>query len=184
MILLESHSSNSYTSDISKINVLMAITGFGFHSRKGRGWYWIFMYLNHLIILISVKLIPTIAKHPCTNGSYSTEKQKRYSALTGITGHEVNLQSGNSSKTIQSSSSLMGEYLGCTLVGLRLLGKNIMLFKYSTLLKAETYIIAGLVPALHLSQKYLSWSWKFLLYPRVAAVRGYTGSYENTKENL
>lgn len=69
----------------------------------------------------------------------------------------------------------MGEYLGCTPVGLRFLGKNIMLFKYSTLLKAEMYITAGLVPALHLSQKYLWWSWKFLLYPRVAVVAGHIG---------
>lgn len=129
MIVLESHSSNRYTSDISHINVLMAITGFGFHSCKGRGWYWIFTYLNHLIILISVRLIPTIAKHPCNNGSCSTERQKRYSPLRGITGPEMNLQSGNSSKTIQPGSSLMGEYLGCTLVGLRFLGKNTMLFK-------------------------------------------------------
>lgn len=94
----------------------------------------------------------------------------------------MNLQSGNTSKTIQLSSSLMEEYLGCTLVGLRFLGKNIILFKYSTLLKAEMYIIAGLVPALHLSLKYL-W-WKFLKYPRTAAVTGHTRSYESTKENL
>lgn len=78
----------------------------------------------------------------------------------------------------------MGEYLGCTLVGLRFLGRNTMLFKYSMFLKAEMYIISGLVPPLHLSQKYLWWSWKFLLYPRVAAVTGHTGSYESTNENL
>lgn len=87
----------------------------------------------------------------------------------------MNLQSVNIRKVIQPGSSLMGEYLGCTPVGLRFLGKNIMLFKYSTLLKAEMYITAGLVPALHLSQKYLWWSWKFLLYPRVAVVAGHIG---------
>lgn len=76
----------------------------------------------------------------------------------------------------------MGQYLGCSLVGLRFQGKNIRLFKYSTLLEAEMQIIAELVPALHLSQKYLWWSWKFLLYPRVAAVTGHTGFYESTKD--
>lgn len=164
----------------------MAITGFGFHLCKGRDWYWIFTNLNHLIILISVRLTPTIAKHACNNGSYSTERQKRYSALRGITGPEVNLQSGNTSKTIQPSSSFMGEYLGCSLAGLRFLGKNIRSFDLSTARcwKLKCRSLPRLVPALHLSQKYLWWSWKSLLYPRVAAVTGHTASYESTKENL
>lgn len=150
----------------------MAITGFGFHSCKVRGLYWVFTYLNHLIILISIRLIPAIAEHPCNNESYSTERQKRYSALTGITctiGPNVSLYSGNTSKTIQPSSSFMGAYLGYSLVGKLKVSRweyKVIWFKASMLLKAEMQIVAGLVPVLHLSQKSLWWSWKFLLYPR------------------
>lgn len=171
MALLESHSSDCYTPYISQINLFPAITGFGFHSCKVRGWHWVFTYLNHLMILISLRFIPVIAEHLCNNKSYSTERRKRYSALTGITcmtGPDVKLYSGNTSRTIQSSSSFMGAYLGCSLVGEHKVSRweyKVIWFKTSMLLKAEMHIIAGSVPVLHLSQKSLWWSWKFLLYP-------------------
>lgn len=170
MALLGSHSSNSYTPYISSITLFMTITGFGFHSCKVRGWYWVFTYLNHLIILISVRLIPAIAKHPCNNESCSTERWKRYSALTGIpsmTGPDVNLYSGNTSKTTQLNSSFMGAYVGIAWwASLSFLGGHIGSLKSSMLLKAEMQAVAGLVPVLHLSQKSLWWSWKVLLHSR------------------
>lgn len=152
--------------------LFMAVTGFGFHSCKVRGWYWVFTYLNHLIILISVRLIPAIAKHQCNNESCSTERWKRHSALTGITcmtGPDVNLYSGNTSETIQPNSSFMGAYLGYSLVGKLKVSRRayrVIWLKSSMLLKADMQIVAGLVPVLHLSQKSLWWSRKFLLHPR------------------
>lgn len=70
--------------------------------------------------MIKVRLILAIVKHLCNNESYSTERWERHSALMGIT-HitraDVNLHTGNVTKTIQPSSSIWGVYLGYSLVG-------------------------------------------------------------------
>lgn len=86
-----------------------------------------------------------------------------------MTGPDVNLYSGNTSETIQPNSSFMGAYLGYSLVGKLKVSRRayrVIWLKSSMLLKADMQIVAGLVPVLHLSQKSLWWSRKFLLHPR------------------